>query len=257
MVDDRIDYNTMAETYDRRYAANAMEPIAEALRNLAVQLKARCVLEAGCGTGHWLTEMRTVAHAFGTDRSLNMLHQASRKHPWKMLACATADRLPFPDACFDMVYCVNALHHFPDQRAFVHAARRVLAPGGALAVVGLDPHAGTDRWHVYDYFPETHAADLRRYPSCATLRTWMAETGLGAEGPQTVARVRTEHRGRAVMNDPFLEKSATSQLALLSDEAYAAGMQRIEEALAEAEAMGRQITFSVDLSTVMLVGHLR
>lgn len=256
MANPRVDYDTIAASYDRRYAANALEGVADALRSLAVRLRARRILEAGCGTGHWLADLGAVAEACGIDRSFAMLQQAHLRHGLKLLACATAECLPFPDACFDLVYCVNALHHFPDQQAFVRAARRALAPGGALAIIGLDPHAGTDRWHIYDYFPETRVNDLQRYPSGAMLRAWMSEAGLTTEEPRAVACIRIEHQGRAVLGDPFLEKSATSQLAMLNDEAYAAGMRRVEEALAAAEAIGRQVSFPVDLTSVILTGYL-
>jgi hypothetical protein len=60
--------------------------------------------------------------------------------------------------------------------------------------------------------------------------------------------------GRSVLDDPFLRKEATSQLALLSDEAYAEGIGRIEVALDNAEAAGETLTFRSDITIGMLVG---
>jgi ubiquinone/menaquinone biosynthesis C-methylase UbiE len=40
------------------------------------------------------------------------------------------------DASFDRLFCVNALHHFRDKRAFVVEARRVLRRGGRMMTIG-------------------------------------------------------------------------------------------------------------------------
>jgi len=47
---------------------------------------------------------------------------------------ADAENLPFEDACFDLVTCRIAPHHFPDTFRFVQEAARVLKPGGLLLV---------------------------------------------------------------------------------------------------------------------------
>ena len=45
--------------------------------------------------------------------------------------------LPFPDAVFDAVLCVDAINHLPDRSAVLHEWWRVLKPGGRL--VFTDP----------------------------------------------------------------------------------------------------------------------
>ena len=72
----------------------------------------------------------------------------------------------------------------------------------------------------------------------------------------TAARILDHKVGREVLDDPFLRKDSTSQLVLLSDEAYAAGLRRIEAALTEAEAVGRALIFPDDISIAMLVGRV-
>ncbi|MBI1925498.1 hypothetical protein HYR99_14750, partial [Candidatus Poribacteria bacterium] len=63
--------------------------------------------------------------------------------------------------------------------------------------------------------------------------------------------------GQEVLADPILQKHGTSQLALLTDEAYAAGMARIKEAIANAEAAGETLVFPVDISIGMVSGYLQ
>jgi SAM-dependent methyltransferase len=43
-----------------------------------------------------------------------------------------AQRLPFQDASFDALTCLDAINHFPDRRGVLKEWRRVLRPGGRL-----------------------------------------------------------------------------------------------------------------------------
>ena len=114
-------------------------------------------------------------------------------------------------------------------------AARVLRPGGRIAVIGMDPSAGLDRWYLYDYFPGTLEADRARYPSAVQIAAWMENAGLTQIRRGIAARIQGTLRGRDVYSDPILSKNGTSQLTLLSDEAFAAGMARIEAAVTSDE----------------------
>jgi SAM-dependent methyltransferase len=81
------------------------------------------------------------------------------------------------EAAFERLYCVNALHHFDDKPGFINEARRVLAAGGRVVTIGLDPHVGMDRWYIYEYFAPVLEIDRRRYPSTERVREWMRDAG--------------------------------------------------------------------------------
>jgi ubiquinone/menaquinone biosynthesis C-methylase UbiE len=253
-----VDYDRLAATYDRRYAQGAPRGVAFALHALASQLDARRILESGCGTGYWLAGLGgpSVRSLYGLDLSAGMLAQAQGRALSLRLTRGRAGQLPFPSASFDLVYCVNAIHHFQRPGAFVAEAKRLLRPGGALAVVGSDPRQPGDRWYVYDYFDGTYETDLARFPSWGTVFDWMVTAGFEPVQWRLVERVVSEKVGPAVLADPFLQKEAVSQLALLSDEAYAAGLGRIEAALAKAESAGKTLTFPVAFALAMLSGRV-
>jgi len=257
MSGSRVDYDRIAPTYDRRYEGNGMSGTAAALLALAAELGAQQVLEVGCGTGRWLADLRSVSdHLYGLDLSVGMLAQARGRDARLPLVRGRASQLPFRVASFDLVYCVNALHHFQRQRAFVFQARRLLRPGGALAVVGMDPHGRREHYYIYRYFDGVYDTDLARFPSWDTITDWMRAAGFEQVESRLAERIVDPKVGRDVLEDPFLHKDATSQLALLSDVAYAAGMDGMRAAIDAAEAAGEQLLFPVDIPIGMLVGRV-
>ncbi len=256
MKDTHVNYDALAPTYNQRFADDNDRPAtARALLELAGNLNAQRVLEVGCGTGRWLAELRTVAErCYGLDPSKGMLAQASRRNAPIGLTRGRGERLPFPDGTFDLVYCVNAIHHMDSQRTFIQEARRVLRAGGALAVIGMDPHQQRHTWYVYEYFAGVYETDLARFPSWETVIDWMRAARFERVERRLVERIIDHKTSATVLDDPFLQKHTSSQLALLSDAAYAAGVQRIKTAVAEAETAGKTLIFPTELIMEMVCG---
>jgi ubiquinone/menaquinone biosynthesis C-methylase UbiE len=95
-----LDYDGIAPTYDRRYAANDYSGITATLRDFAFD--GSRVLEVGCGTGHWLEVMRGWGcRVGGLDPSAQMLARATQRNPAAMLVRGRAEWLPWKAACFD------------------------------------------------------------------------------------------------------------------------------------------------------------
>ncbi len=182
-----------------------------------------------------------------------MLRQAQRRAAYLRLVRGTATRLPFARDRFDLVFCVDAVHHFGEPRAFIAQAFRILKPGGGLAIVGSDPRH--DRWYVYDYFESAYATDLARFPPRETLAEWMGAEGFGQVELQAVEHIQAIHIGRQVLKDPFLRKNSCSQLALLRDAAYRDGVAKISNDLSNAESRGELPVFRTELFIHMLVGY--
>jgi ubiquinone/menaquinone biosynthesis C-methylase UbiE len=205
-----------------------------------------------------MATLLTVApQVYGVDLSPGMLQQGRERRNISNLILSHASRPPFSNASFDLVCCVNALHHFQHQPEFIAEARRLLRPGGALAVIGMDPRLHQDTYYFYDYFEGTYETDLGRFPTWETVFDWMAANNFESIEWQTVERILDHKQGSEVLNDPYLQKHGQSQLALLSDEAYEAGLRRIEAAVNQAEATGQTLVFRVDLSIAMLVGRVK
>jgi ubiquinone/menaquinone biosynthesis C-methylase UbiE len=222
-----VDYNKLAPTYHSRYdGPSKLEGIAEALRGF----NARTVLEVGCGTGRFIESLRTAgSFVYGVDSSTGMLSQAAGRLGSAGLAAAKANQLPFVPDAFDLICCVNAIHHFDDPRTFILDAVRLLKPGGAIAIIGMDPRTIRRRYY-YEYFEGALDIDMCRYPSFGQLIDWVAEAQLNQVEFKIVEQSVTRFQGRAIFDDPFLQKRSNSLLAILTDDVYAKGLRRIEAA---------------------------
>jgi SAM-dependent methyltransferase len=108
-------------------------------------------LEIGSGTGYFslnLLQVGAIERLTATDISPGMLRRLSETAKSLDLEAETvateAERLPFEDESFDLVFGHAVLHHIPDlERAFAEFLR-VLRPGGAIAFCG-EPSRYGDR----------------------------------------------------------------------------------------------------------------
>jgi ubiquinone/menaquinone biosynthesis C-methylase UbiE len=248
----RTDYDRLAADYDVRYSVAPLSGIGEALIGLARRSGARSVLEVGCGTGHWVRELAPhVERVYGADASVGMLEQAMASPGAGPLVAARANSLPFAQASFDLIFSVNAIHHFDDPCGFVRDAAGLLTARGVLAIVGIDPRL-IRRRYFYEYFEGTYDLDIARYPGVGALVDAMAGAGFAPIEYRIVERYDAAYAGRAVFSDPFLKKGSNSLLALLSGADYDRGLRRMEAAIASAEAENRETEFVSELAFFLL-----
>lgn len=112
------------------------------------------ILEVGCGTGGLLAAaMRAGRSILGVDIAARWLVVARRRltdlgYPANLIV-AEAERLPWPEASFDIVVADSLLEHLDDPARGLAECRRVLRPGGTIVVwspnrftVTTDPHLG-------------------------------------------------------------------------------------------------------------------
>jgi len=114
----------------------------ELLSELAVKA-GEAVLDVACGPGS-VTRLAAArsgptGHVTGCDLSPAMLAIAVGQDPIANGATieyleAPADRLPVPDASFDVASCQQGLQFFPDRLAALAEIHRALRPGGRIGV---------------------------------------------------------------------------------------------------------------------------
>lgn len=129
-----FDYRRQAQTYDRTRAASpsVLGPLRRALGDPGHGV----LLDVGGGTGNYA---RVLAEdgwpAVVVDRSPHMLAVAAGKG--LAVAQGDASELPVADGAAGAVVLVSMLHHVPDWERAVAEARRAVAPGGTVAVMGF------------------------------------------------------------------------------------------------------------------------
>jgi ubiquinone/menaquinone biosynthesis C-methylase UbiE len=104
-------------------------------------------LDIGCGAGHLsFTLAPLVARMVAYDPSASMLdtvsrHAAERGLPQIETRQGLAEKLPFPDASFQLVATRYSAHHWMQLESALCEMRRVLQPGGWLLLIDVEGHA--------------------------------------------------------------------------------------------------------------------
>ncbi len=147
---------------------------------LNVQVDGRRVLDVGCGRGY---TREVVKAAGGAYYGADFVTSGSGFR----LIRADAQRLPFPDASFDAVFCIDAFEHFPNPDASASEFARVLRPGGFvfLSVPNYGNVAGLVKWRC-----ETFGRYEKN--TWAPFRHWQAQE---LETFLTTGKVRRVFRG--------------------------------------------------------------
>src|SRR3954452_12056832 len=148
-------HDVAAADYDAKWGISFEEPgrqivVAKLRKALGEPIRRfDRALEIGAGTGYFsLNLMRAglIGELVATDISQGMLDELADSARGLGLevetACTEAERLPFDDDSFDLVFGHAVLPHLPDLDAAFREFRRVLRPGGRIAFCGEPSHHG-------------------------------------------------------------------------------------------------------------------
>lgn len=142
MPDD--DWSAVAAEWSARWAPSAAPARRTLLEEAAVGSGTR-LLDVGCGGGELLRAAADLgAGVAGCDPAPGMLALARRAAPEADLRGAGAEHLPWPDGAFDVVTAVNALAFAADEESALAELRRVLVPGGRIALANWAERAAND-----------------------------------------------------------------------------------------------------------------
>jgi SAM-dependent methyltransferase len=89
------------------------------------------LLDAGCGSGRTLDELASYGRASGIDLS-EVAVATARWRGHDDVHLAAVEEIPFPDATFDIVTCLDVIEHTRDDQRTLAELLRVTRPGGLL-----------------------------------------------------------------------------------------------------------------------------
>ncbi|MFB6150315.1 MAG: methyltransferase domain-containing protein [Haloarculaceae archaeon] len=166
----RLFYKYLSKVYDRvnPFVWNE-EMRAEAIDLLDLEAGDR-VLDVGCGTGFG-TEglLEHTGDVHGLDQSVHQLEKAWDKFGKRdavRFYRGDAERLPFRDDAFDVVWSSGSIEYWPDPVDALAECRRVARPGGQVLIVGPNYPSNTVFQRLADaimlFYDETEADRMFR-----------------------------------------------------------------------------------------------
>lgn len=193
---------------------------------IAVTEPGSMVLEVGCGTANYLSAVarETGCACWGVEQSEEMRAHAA-DGAFTVLA-GDAEHLQFANDTFDLVYSVDVIHHLGGPLDYFREVARVLRAGGRVCTVTDSEEDIRGRRPLSEYFPDTIAVDLARYPTTAELNEAVEAAGLTRDG---MLSIKAPHLVRDIA--PYRDR-AYSCLHLISEQAHRDGVRRMEEDLA-------------------------
>lgn len=254
-MNNKVNYEVISQVYNSRYMVSPLDGVNKFLEKILTEYRPKNVLEVGCGTCHWLTSLSKYnINLLGADFSIGMLKEAQKSSSRLMLTNADANHLPFRENCFDLIIVINAIHQFGNHSNFISSAYKLLNSNGILSIIGLEPRESKDCWFLYRYFERTYEIDLLRYPTFNKLKDEMVKINFSDVNINPVHKIDTFKKGDEILNDHFIDKRGASQLALLSDEEYQTGINKINIDINQAKLQQKDIVFETRLNFYAVTG---
>jgi ubiquinone/menaquinone biosynthesis C-methylase UbiE len=169
-------FSRWAPTYDRHiFQRLIFEPVQRTVLALAIEQvpEPKAILDVGCGTGRLLRAAQTRfpgARLEGVDAAQGMVDQARASSEGINFQRALAEKLPFPDGQFGLVFSTMTFHHWSDRQAGIAEIGRVLTSSG--------------RWILADFIATGALGYVRRlfrlhqFPERGQLDAMLAAAGL-------------------------------------------------------------------------------
>ena len=169
---DRFEVQAMLDQEDRHWWYRGRRKIVcDELAQLPTGPTLR-VLDAGCGSGRLLDELRDYGHITGLDLNPDSVEVArSRGH--EDVVQGPVEQLPWDDETFDLLISLDMVEHTADDRVTLRELRRVTKPGGYFLMTVPALRA---LWSSHDVF-NNH---FRRYDR-RMMRALAADTGWSVE----------------------------------------------------------------------------
>ncbi|HIK95744.1 MAG TPA: methyltransferase domain-containing protein, partial [Planctomycetes bacterium] len=244
------DYDNTSGNYDNTRVPIGVPIILDYLASTPTALSEQTVLDAGCGTGSCLSELRgPVGRLYGRELNTGMQQVAKERFaddPAVQIEQGSITELPFDDETFDGIVCNQVLHHldpgesddadsesFPNVRSFFREAFRVLRPHGVLVINTSSHQQHRDGFWWAALIPAAIDRMVPRFPSIDRFEKISQQTGF--VGFETVVPVSEALQGEQYL-DPAGPLSAAwragdSSWSLTTEEELAQALDTVTSKL--------------------------
>jgi SAM-dependent methyltransferase len=170
-VDDRL-MQTMLEVDEHHWWYRGRRRIIRAeLEQLPLPAGAQ-ILDAGCGSGRTLEQLREYGQVCGIELSPDAAALARARGDFDV-RIGRLEELPWEAETFDLITCLDVIEHTPDDRLTLSELRRVCKPGGWLLVT---VPAYQSLWSQHDEANHHYRRYVRRtLSSAARAAGWYVE----------------------------------------------------------------------------------
>lgn len=229
----RVDYDQIAHLYDEPARDHAPDSLLAAyLKELALPDNSEVwILDIGCGTGKQLRANRQVypqMNMVGVDLFRGMLRQAHKRDTSIQWVQGDGASLPLKGELFHYITNQYSYAHIQNKLGLMNEVFRALRRGGRFVLLNIDPWFMPD-WILYRYFPEARDMDYQDFLPAIHLTEMMEQVGFAD------VHIQREQRKTAESLREFLnfacQRHRASHFMAISDEAYAAGIRRIQHEL--------------------------
>lgn len=134
----RQTFDMQANKYDTTFYGNHARKIYPYILDEIIHCYGDEVLDLGCGTGALMAQVISEDYrrnVTGIDISKQMITVAKQNLGNKaVLVIGDSEKLPFSDQYFDVVYCNDSFHHYPNPQKVIEEVYRVLKVGGTFII---------------------------------------------------------------------------------------------------------------------------
>jgi len=139
------------------------------------------VLDIGCGTGRWLTQLEALdpASLTGIDCSISMLERAREKvRSTTKLVHGDCSVLPGDDTSYSFVMASFLISYIEDLHGFARECARVLRPDGSILISDMHPTTAVERGWTRSFQIDGATVDIAaRFRSLAELVAIFKQNG--------------------------------------------------------------------------------
>lgn len=125
--------SAMLDADDRHWWYVGRRRVLRAVLDSLPLMRPSATLDAGCGSGRTLDDLARYGPVAGVDASSTAVERA-RGRGHADVHVAPVEELPFQDARFDLITCLDVIEHTPDDRRTLRELLRVARPGAHLVV---------------------------------------------------------------------------------------------------------------------------